>query len=67
MNPYCKEVIEKYGIHKYVSVDCQARMEHLYTMMVYDFLSELTKDDTLGHQRLDMIKRLASKYHVRVE
>ena len=64
MNEYCKQIIEKYGLHKYVSEDCQSRMEHLYKMMVYDFLSELTNDDSLGDARLNTIERLAKKYKV---
>ena len=67
MNEYCKELMLKHGLHKYVSEDCQSRMEHLYTMLVYDFLSELTHDDDLGAIRIETIKRLAKKYCVNIE
>lgn len=67
MNDYFKQVVEKYGLHKYVSEDCQSRMEHLYTMMVYDFLGELTNDDSLGVNRIETIERLAKKYQVNIQ
>ena len=32
--------------------------------IVYDFLSELTNDDSLGSARVDSIRRLAERYGV---
>ena len=32
--------------------------------IVYDFLSELTNDDSLGSARIDSIRRLAERYGV---
>ena len=32
--------------------------------IVYDFLSELTNDDSLGSARIDCIRRLAERYGV---
>ena len=33
-------------------------------LIVYDFLSELTNDDSLGEARIETIKRLAEKWGV---
>ena len=67
MNEYFKKIVEKCGLQKYVTEDCQSRMEHLYTMLVYDFLGELANDDLLGVNRIKTIERLSEKYNVKLK
>lgn len=66
MNETVKRLMKSAGIEKYISADCQHRVEHVCRLLVYDVLSELTNDDTLGESRVDTIKRLADKYGVKV-
>jgi hypothetical protein len=39
-------------------------MTRFANFIVYDFLSELTNDDSLGSARIDSIRRLAERYGV---
>ncbi len=39
-------------------------LEKFSELIVYDFLSELTNDDSLGEARIATIKRLAEKWEV---
>lgn len=39
-------------------------VEKFAELMVYDFLNEITNDDSLGEARIDTIKRLAEKWGV---
>ena len=42
----------------------QAYTRKFAELIVYDFLSELTNDDSLGEARITTIKRLAEKWGV---
>lgn len=66
MNETVKRLMQSAGIEKYISSDCQSRIEHICKLLVYDVLSELTNDDSLGEPRVDTIKRLAEKYGVSI-
>lgn len=66
MNETVKRLMLSAGIEKYISSDCQTRIEHICKLLVYDVLSELTNDDSLGEPRVDTIKRLAEKYGVSI-
>lgn len=39
-------------------------LEKFANSIIYDFLSELTNDDSLGEARIETIKRLAEKWGV---
>jgi hypothetical protein len=39
-------------------------LEKFANFIVYDFLSELTNDDSLGSPRIEAIRRLAERYGV---
>lgn len=66
MNETVKRLMLSAGIQKYISAECQNRIEHVSRLLIYDVLSELANDDSLGESRVDTIKRLADKYGVTV-
>lgn len=66
MNETVKRLMKSAGIEKYISAECQHRIEHITRLLVYDVLSELTNDDALGESRVETIKRLADKYGVKI-
>ena len=67
MNETIKRLMLSAGIQKYISSDCQLRIEHVCRLLVYDVLSELTNDDSLGESRIETIRRLAEKYGVTIK
>lgn len=67
MNETVKNLMKSAGIEKYISSDCQTRIEHICRLLVYDVLSELTNDDSLGESRVETIRRLAEKYGVAIK
>lgn len=67
MNETVKRLMKSAGIEKYISADCQHRVEHVCKLLVYDVLSELTNDDALGESRVETIERLAKKYGVSIK
>lgn len=42
----------------------RAELEKFYKLVIYDVLSELTNDDSLGSARIESIRRLAERYGV---
>lgn len=66
MNETVKRLMQSAGIEKYITSECQLRIEHISRLLIYDVLSELTNDSSLGESRVDTIKRLALKYGVNI-
>ena len=51
--------------HYFVSGSAEEDEVHDFAkLIIYDFLSELTNDDSLGDARIETIKRLAEKWGV---
>ena len=44
MNPNLKELMLKHGLHKYISEDCQHRMEMLAEVIVKDCVQHLDRN-----------------------
>ena len=42
----------------------RTELEKFYKLVIYDVLSELTNDDSLGSARIESIRRLAERYGV---
>lgn len=69
MNERISELAEQNGfIHNWQPPGEQYEklqtLEKFALLIVYDFLSELTNDDSLGEARIRTIKRLAEKWGV---
>jgi len=72
MNERIKELAKQAGAYWHhgdfnmgSSVEFQeSDLEKFANSIIYDFLSELTNDDSLGEARIETIKRLAEKWGV---
>ena len=63
MNERMRELLSQAGVH-YEVMPKDTVYEKFAELIVYDFLSELTNDDSLGEARIATIKRLAEKWGV---
>ena len=63
MNERMRELLSQAGVH-YEVMPKDTVYEKFAELIVYDFLSELTNDDSLGEARITTIKRLAEKWGV---
>jgi len=48
MNERLKEIMLQHGLHKYISGDCQHRMEFLYNTIVKECADLYTHDDVMA-------------------
>lgn len=64
MNERIRELALQADLMRYPSDSINIRIEKFAELIVYDFLSELTNDDSLGEARILTIRRLAEKWGV---
>lgn len=69
MNERISELAKQSGTWEYYEInegvgEDEKHLEKFALLIVYDFLSELTNDDSLGEARILTIRRLAEKWGV---
>ena len=66
MNEQINILAEQAGLHCDGTPDCwdQEAIARFAQLIVYDVLSDLTNDDSLGAARIESIRRLAERYGV---
>lgn len=69
MNERISELAKQSGTWEYYEInegvgEDEKHLEKFALLIVYDFLSELTNDDSLGEARIATIRRLAEKWGV---
>ena len=65
MNERLKTIMESHGLHKYISEDCQHRMEMLYNIIVQE--CAYTVQDYVNHRRPASEYSELLKYHFGVQ
>jgi hypothetical protein len=51
-------------ISKHLNKDCSKQSEAVALMVVFDILNFILKDDSLGKNRIELVKRIAAVYEI---
>jgi hypothetical protein len=67
MKQIIRELAKNFGaVDQYLKDECIGQAEAACKIIVFDILDTIMKDESLGSQKIELVKKIAAKYNINI-